>query len=150
VEPGKNRLQVQLQLYKKPDENSGSNGLNPVSDSNSINTGSDSNSINPVSDSNSTNSGSDSSSTDHGDSSRISSGSTPSVKNKIISTSEVERSDTGIVNIPGITDIQPKIKENVVQASIIKTPSRTLSFLIGFAGTLFIVFTVMRVRMKLQ
>jgi len=123
-----------------------SSSINSGFDSSSMNSGFDSSSKNSGFDSSGMNSGSDSSSTDHGDSSRITSSSMLSINNKVLSNPVSERPVMEIVYIPGIANLQPDIKRQIVQATIIKPPSKMVSFLIGFAGMLFIVSTIMRVR----
>ena len=46
----------------------------------------------------------------------------------------------------GLKDLQPRIAGNLAQASLISSPSRSGSFLIGFMGMLLVLFAIMRIR----
>jgi hypothetical protein len=69
------------------------------------------------------------------------------IKSSITSTqanSELQTPD--IAKAIGLTDLQPHIKGKKLQASIINSPSKKDSFLIGFAGTLLIILAVRSVK----
>jgi len=78
------------------------------------------------------------------ESSSTNSGSTSSIKRKASPTQVGERPNQGISK--AIEDLQPHIQGKAVQADFITKPSKTVSFLIGFAGTLLTVFSILRVR----
>ena len=80
------------------------------------------------------------------ESSSTNSGSTSSIKRKASPTQVVERPNQGISKAIGIEDLQPHIQGKAVQAGFITRPSKTVSFFIGFAGTLLTVFSILRVR----
>jgi len=80
------------------------------------------------------------------ESSSTNSGSIPSIKKKASSTLDSERPILEIAKAIGIDDLQPRIQGKIVQAGFINGPSKTISFFIGFAGTLLTMIAILRVK----
>jgi outer membrane biosynthesis protein TonB len=59
---------------------------------------------------------------------------------------EVSRQVADTAETLGLKDIKPQIEGKVVKENIISGPSKSISFFIGFVGTLFLIFVVLSVK----